>query len=66
MEKSGNAIEIGKMSAVQAVQQDFGIPVLAIANLMDLLFFLEQTKDSALKAALPMVQKYRDQYGVNE
>jgi len=66
MEKSGNATEIGKMSAVQAVQQDFGIPVLAIANLMDLLLFLEQTKDSALKASLPMVQKYRDQYGVNE
>ena len=65
MEKSGNAVDIGEFSAVQAVQKDFGIPVIAIANLADLLQFLEKTNDSVLKEHLPKVQSYRQQYGIN-
>ena len=64
MEKSGNAIEIGKLSAVQAVQQDFQIPVIPIANLADLLSFLEKTDDNELKQYLPHVMEYRNRYGV--
>jgi orotate phosphoribosyltransferase len=64
MEKSGTAIDVGTFSAVQAVQQDFGIPVIAIANLKDLLQFLEQTQNPTLKEHLPKVKLYRDQYGV--
>ncbi len=64
MEKSGTAIDVGTFSAVQAVQQDFGIPVIAIANLKDLLQFLEQTQNPTLKEHLPKVKMYRDQYGV--
>ena len=37
MERSGNALEIGEKSAVQAVEQEFGLPVIAIANLADLM-----------------------------
>ena len=64
MEKSVTAIDVGTFSAVQAVQQDFGIPVIAIANLKDLLQFLEQTQNPTLKEHLPKVKMYRDQYGV--
>jgi orotate phosphoribosyltransferase len=65
MEKSGNAIEVGKLSAVQAVQEDFHIPVIPIANLEDLLSFLQITEDLELKKYLPKVLEYRNQYGVN-
>jgi orotate phosphoribosyltransferase len=64
MEKSGNSIEIGEYSAVQTVQKDFGIPVIGIANLKDLLLYLEKTDTLSLKEHLPKVQAYRDQYGV--
>lgn len=64
MEKSGNAIEVGKLSAVQAVQEDFQIPVIPIANLEDLLSFLQVTEDLELKKYLPKVLEYRNQYGV--
>jgi orotate phosphoribosyltransferase len=64
MERSGNAVEIGDSSAVQAVQKDFGIPVIAIANLKDLLQYLNQTEDSTLKEHLPKVRTYREKYGV--
>jgi orotate phosphoribosyltransferase len=64
MEKSGNALEIGEYSAVQAVQKDFGIPVIGIANLNDLLRYLEKTDNNLLKEHLPKVRDYRDQYGV--
>jgi orotate phosphoribosyltransferase len=64
MEKSGNALEIGQYSAVQAVQKDFGIPVIGIANLNDLLSYLEKTDNSSLRDYLPKVRDYRNQYGV--
>jgi len=39
--------------------------VIAIANLADLLQFLEKTNDTVLKEHLPKVQSYRHQYGIN-
>jgi orotate phosphoribosyltransferase len=65
MEKSGTALEIGKLSAVQAVESDFQIPVIPIANLDDLLSFLEKTQDQTIKKYLPSVLAYRHQYGVS-
>ena len=64
MERSGNAIDIGSYSAVQSVEQDFGIPVIAIANLSDLMDYLNASKDSALQQYLPAVMAYRGQYGI--
>jgi len=64
MERSGNAVEIGKQSAVQAVEQEFGLPVIAIANLADLMAFLTASSDAALTNYLPAVKAYRDQYGI--
>ena len=64
MEKSGTATEIGGRSAVQAVEQEFGLPVIAIANLTDLMSFLMASSDAALKQYLPAVKAYRQQYGI--
>ncbi|QWD72353.1 orotate phosphoribosyltransferase [Polynucleobacter sp. UB-Raua-W9] len=64
MERSGNAVEIGEKSAVQAVEQEFGLPVIAIANLADLMSFLTASSDTELSNYLPAVKTYRDTYGI--
>jgi orotate phosphoribosyltransferase len=64
MERSGNAAEIGEKSAVQAVEQEFGLPVIAIANLADLMTFLSASSDAELINYLPAVRAYRDKYGI--
>ena len=64
MERSGNDQDIGEFSAVQSVQKEFGIPVIAIANLKDLLDFLKDSKNESLQTHLPAVQAYREKYGV--
>jgi orotate phosphoribosyltransferase len=64
MERSGNAVEIGHKSAVQAVEQEFGLPVIAIANLTGLMAFLTASSDSQLRNYLPAVKAYRDKYGI--
>ena len=64
MEKSGTATEIGDKSAVQAVEQEFGLPVVAIANLADLMAFLTNSSNSELTTYLPAVKAYREKYGI--
>jgi len=64
MERSGNAVEIGDKSAVQAVEQEFGLPVIAIANLTGLMSFLTSSSDAQLTNYLPAVKAYREKYGV--
>ena len=64
MERSGTATEIGDKSAVQAVEQEFGLPVIAIANLAGLMSFLTASSDTQLTHYLPAVKAYRNQYGI--
>jgi len=64
MERSGNAVEIGDKSAVQAVEQEFGLPVVTIANLAGLMSFLTSSSDAQLTHYLPAVKAYRDKYGI--
>ena len=64
MERSGTATEIGDKSAVQAVEQEFGLPVIAIANLTGLMSFLTASSDSQLTDYLPAVKAYREKYGI--
>ncbi|MBI3146260.1 MAG: orotate phosphoribosyltransferase [Pseudogulbenkiania sp.] len=54
----------GALSAVQEVEQEYGLPVVAIATLKDLLAFLEGNPE--LTANLDAVRAYRAQYGVND
>ncbi|MFZ2333465.1 MAG: orotate phosphoribosyltransferase, partial [Sideroxyarcus sp.] len=51
-------------SAVQQVEQHYGLPVVAIATLGDLLRYLETQSDPALTAFHPAVLAYRQRYGV--
>jgi len=64
MERSGTATEIGNKSAVQAVEQEFGLPVIAIASLTGLMSFLTASSDTQLTNYLPAVKAYRDKYGI--
>ena len=64
MERSGTATEIGDKSAVQAVEQEFGLPVITIANLVGLMSFLTASSDTQLNNYLPAVKAYRDKYGI--
>ena len=52
----------GQMSAVQEVHHQYGIPVVAIATLEDLLGYLQD--HAGMVQNLHAVQSYRDRYGV--
>ena len=52
----------GALSAVQEVEQDYGIPVIAVATLDDLMTYLRQRPDFDTHAAA--VAAYRQEYGV--
>jgi len=64
MERSGSATEVGDKSAVQAVEQEFGLPVISIANLTGLMSFLTASSDAQLTNHLPAVKAYREKYGI--
>src|SRR5665811_1078460 len=53
---------LGDLSAVQEVRESYGIPVVAIATLNDLLGFLQE--EGEMTANLSAVQAYRDLFGV--
>ncbi len=52
----------GELSAIQEVQQSYGIPVASIIRLDDLVEHLEGSKQHG--QFLPLVQDYRERYGV--
>ncbi len=52
----------GDKSAIQEVEQDYGIPVAAIANLSNLVTYLKQRGDSP--EYLAGISAYREKYGV--
>jgi orotate phosphoribosyltransferase len=52
----------GALSAVQEVRQDYGLPVIAVATLDDLMAFLNPRPEFAEHAAA--VARYRREYGV--
>ena len=53
----------GELSAVQEVRRDYGIPVVAVAGLGDLMAYLEHHPEFSSHQAA--VARYREQYGVN-
>jgi orotate phosphoribosyltransferase len=54
----------GDLSAVQEVQRNYGLPVVSIATLEDLLGYLQDAPE--LVQNLQAVQLYRDRYGVTK
>ena len=65
-ERGGDAAKPSEHSATQDVARLYGIPVIAIASLADLLAFLESggAEAQALAEYKPQVQAYRERYGV--
>lgn len=59
-----NRQERGKseLSAIQEVERDYGIPVISIVSLDQVLEYLAE--DAQLKQHLPAVQAYRAEYGI--
>ena len=53
----------GELSAVQEVQRDYGIPVIAVAGLADLMSFLAHHPEFAAHQAA--LAAYRERYGVD-
>ncbi|MGH8434909.1 MAG: orotate phosphoribosyltransferase [Pseudomonas sp.] len=52
----------GELSAIQEVERDFGMPVVSIVSLEQVLEYLAD--DAELKQHLPAVQAYRAQFGI--
>ncbi|MBF0471483.1 MAG: orotate phosphoribosyltransferase [Gammaproteobacteria bacterium] len=53
----------GERSAIQEVEQSYGLKVVSIISLQDLLAYLGS--DPQLESHLPAVTAYRQQYGIN-
>ncbi len=53
----------GELSAVQEVERQYGLPVVAVANLADLIGYLGGHAE--LERNLDAVTRYRENYGVN-
>ena len=64
MERGGPDDNLSPRSAVEDFERAYGMPVLAIATVADLLQVLRATDDPALSAHLPRVAGYRERYGV--
>ena len=54
----------GLLSAVQEVEQDYHIPVVAVATLDDVMAFLKQRPDFAEHETA--IARYRQEYGVEK
>ena len=52
----------GELSAIQEVERDFGMPVISIVSLTQVLEYLAD--DPELKQHLPAVEAYRARYGI--
>jgi orotate phosphoribosyltransferase len=63
-ETAGGEDADANRSAVQSVEAEFGLKVVPIATLADLLQYLVRQDDADLAAFLPRVQAYRERYGV--
>lgn len=65
MERAGADHELSPGSAVQDVEKLYGIPVVSIASLTDILALLASERQSPLAEHEAAVLAYRERYGVN-
>ncbi len=64
MERGGTDDNLSPRSAVEDFQEAYGMPVISIAGLGDLLEYLQTHADPALRSNLGRVMAYRERYGV--
>jgi orotate phosphoribosyltransferase len=62
-EKAADAGADADRSAVQYIEQQLGLRVVAVATLSDLLEYLQSTSDPSLREHFARVQGYRERYG---
>jgi orotate phosphoribosyltransferase len=62
-ERSGSAEEVGAQSAIDEVRERFGLPIVAIATLRDLIGYLALRKDPELARWHEPLARYRERYG---
>jgi orotate phosphoribosyltransferase len=54
----------GELSAIQEVERDFGMPVISIVSLHDIMTYLAEQDSPEFAEHLDAVKAYRDQYGI--
>ena len=54
---------LGETSAIQEIEQTYGIEVTHIISLQNIIDFLQDTEDEVLAEHLPAVERYRSEYG---
>ncbi|KZN14118.1 MULTISPECIES: orotate phosphoribosyltransferase [Marinomonas] len=54
----------GELSAIQEVERDFGMPVISIVSLNDIMTYLAEQDSPEFAQHLDAVKAYRDQYGI--
>jgi orotate phosphoribosyltransferase len=64
-ERGGDAVNPSALSATQEVAKLYGIPVLSIANLNDLLKYLQSQTSDELSTYSEKVGSYRTRWGVS-
>ena len=56
----------GTLSAIQEIRQQYSVPVISIITLAQIIEYLEQQDDPALRQNLEAVRRYREEYGVQD
>jgi orotate phosphoribosyltransferase len=64
MERGGPDDNLTARSAVEEFQRAYGLPVVSIATLADLLHYLRSQDDAGLRPHFGRVAAYRERYGV--
>ncbi|MDO8270351.1 MAG: orotate phosphoribosyltransferase [Gammaproteobacteria bacterium] len=54
----------GRLSAIQEIREQYGIPVISIIALEQIIAYLGRQDNPALAGHLAAVQRYREEYGV--
>ncbi|VAW49487.1 Orotate phosphoribosyltransferase [hydrothermal vent metagenome] len=54
----------GELSAIQEVEQEFGIPVMSIITLNDIIDYLAQVNTPSSQKYLDAMKNYRSKYGI--
>lgn len=53
----------GELSAIGEIRKEFGLPVVSIISLGQIISYLQQTGDAQLQHYLPKLEAYRERYG---
>ena len=64
MERGGRDDKLSEHSAVEDFEREYGMPVVAIATVADLLRYLRVSGDPRLSVHIEAVAAYRERYGV--